>query len=68
MTKRPREDMRPGAKTCPHCGDEVKAYWSSHLNAIMKRCSKCRCRWHTDGRHVVAGRNCPLQQLMPLNA
>jgi hypothetical protein len=66
MTKRLTEDMKPGAKTCPHCGAQLQDYWSWRQKLVTKRCRKCRCRWRPDGKHVVAGHYCPLQQAMPL--
>ena len=68
MPKRPTEDMSPGSKKCPHCGAELEDSWSERRRIALKRCPLCRCRWRPDGKHVVAGRYCPLQQAMPLGA
>jgi len=67
MKARAAEDMKPGGKTCPHCGAELQDYWSWRWNVGTKRCRKCRCRWRPDGKHIIAGRNCPLQKPLPLS-
>jgi len=68
MTKRSTEDMNPKSHTCPHCGADTVDYVHPGRPAIYKRCPICRCRWRSDGKHIVAGRRCPLQQAMPLSS
>ena len=66
MPKRPTEDMSSRSKTCPHCGDYTVDYVHPGRPVIYKRCPVCRCRWRPDGKHIVAGRHCPLQQPLHL--
>jgi len=66
MKARAVEDMKPGKSTCPHCGWPTTHYRLPGRSVIYERCPVCRCRWRPDGKHIVAGRYCPLQQSLPL--
>ena len=68
MSKRPAEHMKPNSRTCPHCGGPTVNYRPPFHATIHLRCPVCRCRWLPNGKHVVAGPQCPLRQTMALSA
>ncbi|OGO08493.1 MAG: hypothetical protein A2Y61_03920 [Chloroflexi bacterium RBG_13_60_13] len=66
MKTRAPEDMKPNSRKCPHCDSDTVDFHLPFRAMIFQSCPVCRCRFRSDGKHVVAGKYCPLQIRLPL--